>query len=124
VIECDCHFNIVNWNNAACHLLGYQIDEVRGQNLAELFFPPERLENLPVFLAKLFQDDRATIIDMPLVNRSLQRIPLRFYVTPIFADDRTPVQIAMIVVENYAETKQHPFPGVIGTIHQGIRRHA
>ncbi len=124
VIECDAQFGIVSWNDAASQLLGYRVEEVCGQNLGELFFPPERQGNLPAFVKKLFEDGQATIVDMPLVNRNLQRIPLRFYITPISADDHTPLRIAIIMVENYAEPKKRNFPGVVGAINKGFGRSA
>ena len=73
-----------------------------GQNFGELFFPPERQGNINAFVKKLFDEDSATTIDVPLVTRDLQRIPVRFYVTPILSDDRTPSRIAIIITENYA----------------------
>ena len=57
---------------------------------------------------------------MALVNRNLQRIPLRFYITPILADDQTPSGIAVILVENYAEPKKRSFPGVVAAINKGL----
>ena len=106
VIECDSRFNIVTWNDASFCLLGYRIDEVCGQNFGELFFPPERRSNINAFVEKLFQEDCATTIDMMLVTRSQQRVPVRFYVTPILADDHSPLRIAVIITENYSELKR------------------
>lgn len=111
VIECDHCFNIVTWNEASGKLLGYGIDEVCGQNFGELFFPPERRSNLNAFVEKLFQENCATTIDMLLVTRSLQRVPVRFYVTPILADDHSPLRIAVIITENYTELQRGSHPG-------------
>lgn len=106
VIECDSHFGIVTWNNAASQLLGYRVSEVVGENFGELFFPPERQGNIKAFVKTLFDEDSATSVDVPLVTRDLQRIPVRFYVTPILSDDRSPSRIAIIITENYAEPER------------------
>ena len=96
----------MTWNDAATHLLGYRLNEVLGQNFGELFFPPERQGNIKAFVRKLFDEDSATTIDVPLVTRALQRIPVRFYVTPILTDERKPSRIAIIITENYAEPER------------------
>ncbi len=103
VIECDANFAVVSWNAAASHVLGYGADEARGRNLGELLFPPERQANIRAFIDKLFRDDRPTTIEMFAITRTGQRIPARFYVTPIVAEDRTPLRIAVIITDAYAE---------------------
>ena len=104
VIECDANFAVVNWNGAASHVLGYGADEARGRNLGELLFPPERQANIRAFIDKLFRDDKPTTIDMFAITRTGQRIPVRFYVTPIMAEDRTPLHIAVIITDAYGES--------------------
>jgi PAS domain S-box-containing protein len=106
VIECDAHFVVVNWNAAAAHVLGYGAGEARGRNLGELLFPPERQANIRAFIDKLFRDDKPTTIDMFAVTRSGQRIPVRFYVTPIMSEEGTPLRIAVIVTDAYADSSQ------------------
>jgi PAS domain S-box-containing protein len=104
VIECDANFVVLGWNSAAAHVLGYGPDEARGRNLGELLFPPERQSNIRAFIDKLFRDDKPTTIEMFAITRTGQRIPVRFYVTPIMGDERTPLRIAVIITDAYSET--------------------
>ncbi len=106
VIECDSQFCVVEWNEAARVTLGYTITEVRGRNLGELLFPPERHANIKPFVAKLFRDNQPTTVDLFAVTRSGQQIPVRFYVTPIVGEDATPLRIAVILTEAYGELDQ------------------
>ncbi len=113
VIECDANFNILSWNGAAVHVLGYGVDEARGRNLGELLFPPERQTNIRAFIDKLFRDDKATTIDMFAITRTGQRLPVRFYVTPIMAEDRTPLRIAVIITDAYTESSHRSRPPAV-----------
>ena len=116
VIECDAQFSVLSWNAAAAHVLGYGAAEARGRNLGELLFPPERQANIRAFIEKLFRDDKPTTIDMFAITRTGQRIPVRFYVTPIMTEDRTPLRIAVIVTDAYAESSGRSVrtPGAAG----------
>ena len=104
VIECDANFAVVSWNGAAAHVLGYGANEARGRNLGELLFPPERQGNIRAFIDKLFRDDKPTTIDMFVITRTGQRIPVRFYVTPIMTENRAPMRIAVIITDAYSES--------------------
>ena len=104
VIECDANFAVVSWNAAAAHVLGYGANEARGRNLGELLFPPERQVNIRAFIDKLFRDDKPAMIDIFAVTRTGQRIPVRFYVTPIMTEERMPLRIAVIITDAYAES--------------------
>jgi len=106
VIECDSSFCVVEWNEAARMTLGYSLGEVRGRNLGELLFPPERHGNIKPFVAKLFRDNQPTTVDLFAITRSGQQIPARFYVTPIIAEDGSPLRIAVIVTEAYGEVER------------------
>ncbi len=106
VIECDSSFCVVDWNEAARMTLGYSLDEVRGRNLGELLFAADRHANIKPFVAKLFRDNQPTTVDLYAVTRSGQKIPVRFYVTPIVGDDGAPLRIAVIVTEAYGELER------------------
>jgi PAS domain S-box-containing protein len=103
VIECDREFAIVDWNEAARLTFGYSLVDVRGLNLGELLFLPERQGNIKPFVAKLFRDNQPTTVDQFAVTRTGQRIPARFYVTPVVGEDGTPLRIAVIVTEAYGD---------------------
>jgi PAS domain S-box-containing protein len=103
VITCDPDFQIVEWNHAAKDLLGYDAEEVMGDNMGELLFPEERRANIKPYLAKLFADRHPTMIEFPAVARDGQQIPVRYYVTPIYGEDGTPLRISVIIIESYGE---------------------
>lgn len=103
VITCDPDFKIVEWNNAAEELLGYSAAEVMGDNMGELLFPEERRANIKPYLAKLFADRHPTMIEFPAVARDGQQIPVRYYVTPIYAEGGAPLRISVIIIESYGE---------------------
>lgn len=107
VLECDRYMNVLEWNEAAEVMLGYRLTDVRGQNLATLLLPPEKLSNVTPFIEKLFADNRANIIDTLVKTREGQRIPMRLYVTPILAAEGVPLRIAVIMTENYTNANFH-----------------
>ena len=103
VITCTPEFRIVEWNDAAEALLGYRALEVIGDNMGELLFPTERRANIGPYLHKLFRDKQPSMIEFPAVARDGQKIPVRYYVTPIFAEDGEPLRMSVIIIESYAE---------------------
>lgn len=103
VITCTPEFRIVEWNDAAEALLGYRAIEVVGDNMGELLFPSERRTNIGPYLHKLFRDKQPSMIEFPAVARDGQKIPVRYYVTPIFGDDGKPLRMSVIIIESYAE---------------------
>jgi PAS domain S-box-containing protein len=103
VITCTPEFLIVEWNDAAEALLGYRATEVVGDNMGELLFPNERRANIGPYLHKLFRDKQPSMIEFPALARDGQKIPVRYYVTPIFGDDGEPLRISVIIIESYAE---------------------
>lgn len=103
VIDCDARFCITDLNEAAHTMLGFSLKEVYGNNLGEVLFPLDRRASIAPFLDKLFRDLKPTVIDMSVITKSSQRIPVRLYVTPIVAEDRTPLRVAVILTEAYSE---------------------
>lgn len=103
VITCTPTFRIVEWNDAAQALLGYRAAEVVGDSMGELLFPSERRTNIEPYLQKLFRDKQPSMIEFPAVARDGQKIPVRYYVTPIFGDGGEPLRISVIIIESYAE---------------------
>jgi PAS domain S-box-containing protein len=104
VIECDPSLGIIEWNSAAEALLGYRADEVRGNNMGLLLFPQERQGNINTFLEKLFRDRQPMMIEFPAVTKFGERVPVRYYVTPIFSADGGSLRISVIITESYFET--------------------
>jgi PAS domain S-box-containing protein len=103
VITCTPEFRIVEWNDAAEALLGYRATEVVGDNMGELLFPDERRANIGPYLHKLFRDKAPSMIEFPAVARDGQKIPVRYYVTPIFGEGGEPLRISVIIIESYVE---------------------
>ena len=103
VITCTPEFLIVEWNHAAEALLGYRASEVVGDNMGELLFPDERRANIALYLQKLFRDKQPSMIEFPAVARDGQKIPVRYYVTPIFGEQGESLRISVIIIESYAE---------------------
>ncbi len=103
VITCSPEFRIVEWNDAAEALLGYRATEVVGDNMGELLFPDERRTNIGPYLHKLFRDKQPSMIEFPAVARDGQKIPVRYYVTPIFGENGEPLRISVIIIESYVE---------------------
>jgi PAS domain S-box-containing protein len=103
VITCTPEFRIVEWNDAAEALLGYRATEVVGDNMGELLFPSERRANIGPYLHKLFRDKQPSMIEFPAVARDGQKIPVRYYVTPIFGEGGEPLRISVIIIESYVE---------------------
>jgi PAS domain S-box-containing protein len=103
VIACDVDFNIVEWNEAARELLGYQAEEVIGDNMGELLFPEERRANTKPYLQRLFADRKPGMIEFPAIARDGQQIPVRYYITPIFSRDGKALRISVIIIESYGE---------------------
>jgi PAS domain S-box-containing protein len=101
VIECDPSLGIVEWNSAASSLLGYEVQEVRGNNMGLLLFPIERQGNIKPFLEKLFRERQPTMIEFPAMTKMGERVPARYYVTPIFAADGSPLRISVIITASY-----------------------
>ena len=93
----------MEWNDAAEALLGYRATEVAGDNMGELLFPDERRANIGTYVHKLFRDKQPSMIEFPALARDGQKIPVRYYVTPIFGDDREPLRISVIIIESYVE---------------------
>jgi PAS domain S-box-containing protein len=103
VITCTPELRIVEWNDAAAELLGYRAPEVIGDSMGELLFPSERRANIGPYLHKLFRDKQPSMIEFPAVARDGQKIPVRYYVTPIFTENGEPLRISVIIIESYAE---------------------
>jgi PAS domain S-box-containing protein len=103
VITCTPEFRIVEWNDAAEALLGYRATEVVGDNMGELLFPDERRGNIGPYLHKLFRDKQPSMIEFPALARDGQKIPVRYYVTPIFGEAGESLRISVIIIESYAE---------------------
>ncbi len=103
VIECDPTLGIVEWNSAATSLLGYEAQEVRGNNMGLLLFPVERQGNIKPFLEKLFRDRQPTMIEFPAMTKFGEPVPARYYVTPIFSANGSPLRISVIITESYFE---------------------
>lgn len=103
VIACTPDFRIIEWNDAAEALLGYRAVEVIGDSMGELVFPAERRANIAPYLHKLFRDRQPSMIEFPAVARDGQKIPVRYYVTPILNEAGEALRISVIIIESYAE---------------------
>lgn len=97
IAECDCNFNVVEWNAAAEATLGYRYKDVRGQHLTSLLLPAENQVAGKPAIEKLLSENRATTIEMPLQTSRGLRIPMHLFFTPVQVADGIPTRIAVIM---------------------------
>ncbi|MEF2072973.1 sensor histidine kinase [Consotaella aegiceratis] len=91
----DLDGRIQTWNRAAETLYGYSAEEAIG-NTTEFLVPPERIEELYKNLARVRNGERIDHFETIRVAKDGRRIDVSLSISPVEADDGTPIGASKI----------------------------
>jgi PAS domain S-box-containing protein len=90
IVEWNKNFEIVAWNPAAEAIFGYQLEEIQNLHALKLLVPPEKLENMTIFLQNLMQEGGEKTNINENITKDGKRIICQWYNT-VLVDNHSQV---------------------------------